>query len=125
MPRNEPLRRWRKTASDLGIHQHALPVWGAKHRQDMKNNQNNRHERAELANAADEDTTISPNVALMERLLTMDDLAARTQTSKSTLYSLRSQGRGPRGFRIGRGLRFHPSDVDRWLAALADEAEAA
>ncbi|MDM7888313.1 MULTISPECIES: helix-turn-helix transcriptional regulator [Curtobacterium] len=61
----------------------------------------------------------------LEPMLTMDELSHYTQTSKSTLYSLRSQGRGPRGVRIGRALRFRTSDVDAWLNMLSDEAEAA
>ena len=62
---------------------------------------------------------------LLEPMLTMDELSHYTQTSKSTLYSLRSQGRGPKGVRIGRALRFRKSDVDAWLHMLSDEAEAA
>ena len=29
---------------------------------------------------------------------------------------LRSQGRGPRGFRVGRELRFRISEIEAWLA---------
>ena len=49
----------------------------------------------------------------------------RVQLSVSvqTLYDLRSQGRGPRGFRLGRELRFRVSEVDAWLARL-EEADA-
>lgn len=61
----------------------------------------------------------------LEPMLTMDELSRYTQTSKSTLYSLRSQGRGPKGIRIGRALRFRKSDVDAWLHMLSDESRAA
>ncbi len=59
-----------------------------------------------------------------EQLLTLSELAARLSVSVQTLYDLRSKGRGPRGFRIGRELRFRRSEVDAWLGRLeaADEA---
>ena len=40
-----------------------------------------------------------------------------------TLYDLRSQGRGPRGFRVGRELRFRVGEVEAWLCRL-EEADA-
>ena len=40
------------------------------------------------------------------------------------LYDLRSKGRGPRGFRVGRELRFRRAEVDAWLARL-EAADAA
>ena len=55
---------------------------------------------------------------------TLSQLAAQLGVSVQTLYALRSQGRGPRGFRVGRELRFRVSEVDSWLARLeADDAE--
>lgn len=53
-------------------------------------------------------------------LLSIDELAAWTQTKKSTLYALLSQGRGPRCSKVGRALRFAPSDVHKWISELAD-----
>ena len=41
-----------------------------------------------------------------------------------TLYDLRSQGRGPRGFRFGRELRFRVSEVDACLAQMEADAAA-
>ncbi|WP_420901727.1 helix-turn-helix transcriptional regulator [Nocardioides turkmenicus] len=41
-----------------------------------------------------------------------------------TLYDLRSQGRGPRGFRVGRELRFRRAEIDAWLTGM-EEADAA
>ncbi len=43
--------------------------------------------------------------------------AAHLAVSVQTLYDLRSKGRGPRGFRVGRELRFRRSEVDAWLFA--------
>ena len=57
-------------------------------------------------------------------VLTLSQLATQLGVSVQTLYDLRSQGRGPRGFRVGRELRFRVSEVDAWLAQLeADDAE--
>ena len=41
-----------------------------------------------------------------------------------TIYDLRSQGRGPRGFRVGRELRFRASEIDAWLVRM-EQADAA
>ena len=57
-------------------------------------------------------------------VVTLSQLATQLGVSVQTLYDLRSQGRGPRGFRVGRELRFRVSEVDAWLAQLeADDAE--
>jgi excisionase family DNA binding protein len=53
--------------------------------------------------------------------LTIQELAAELHVSCQTLYDLRSQGRGPAGFRIGRHLRFRRSEIDAWLARLEGE----
>jgi excisionase family DNA binding protein len=49
--------------------------------------------------------------------MTIHDVADRLGCSVRTLYSLRSGGGGPRGFRVGRELRFDPEDVESWIAA--------
>lgn len=51
-------------------------------------------------------------------VLTLSQLAAHLCVSAQTLYDLRSKGRGPRGFRVGRELRFRTSEVDDWLTRL-------
>jgi excisionase family DNA binding protein len=53
-------------------------------------------------------------------LLSLNEVAAWTQTKKSTLYALLSQGRGPRCSKVGRALRFHPADIHTWISELAD-----
>jgi excisionase family DNA binding protein len=55
-----------------------------------------------------------------ESILTLSELAARLGVSAQTIYDLRSQGRGPRGFRIGRELKFRASEVDTWLRRLEE-----
>ena len=69
------------------------------------------------------ETTTQPETALGP-VLTLSQLATQLGVTVQTLYDLRSQGRGPRGFRVGRELRFRVSEVDAWLAQLeADDAE--
>ena len=41
----------------------------------------------------------------LESVLTLSELAARLCVTAQTIYDLRSRGRGPRGFRVGRQLR--------------------
>lgn len=68
-------------------------------------------------------TTTPPETGL-GAVLTLSQLAAQLGVTVQTLYDLRSQGRGPRGFRVGRELRFRVSEVDAWLARMeADDAE--
>ena len=69
------------------------------------------------------ETNTHPEAALSP-VLTLSQLATQLGVTVQTLYDLRSQGRGPRGFRVGRELRFRVSEVDAWLAQLeADDAE--
>jgi excisionase family DNA binding protein len=55
-----------------------------------------------------------------ESILTLSELAARLGVTAQTIYDLRSQGRGPRGFRLGRQLKFRASEVDAWLRRLEE-----
>ena len=78
---------------------------------------------AGLAHLVCMDTTTHPETGLGP-VLTLSQLAAQLGVTVQTLYDLRSQGRGPRGFRVGRELRFRVSEVDAWLAQQeADDAE--
>lgn len=47
-----------------------------------------------------------------EPVLTLSELAAYLLVGVQTLYDLRSKGRGPRGFRVGRELRFRRAEVN-------------
>lgn len=67
--------------------------------------------------------TTNAQLEAIEPVLSMSELAARLRVSVQTLYDLRSQGRGPRGFRVGRELRFRLSEIDSWLARM-EEADA-
>jgi predicted DNA-binding transcriptional regulator AlpA len=39
-----------------------------------------------------------------------------------TVYQWRRKRTGPRGFRVGRHLRFDPEDVRRWVDGLREAA---
>lgn len=46
--------------------------------------------------------------------MTIDDLAAYLQVSKSSLYKLAQEGKVP-GQKVGKHWRFHRETIDRWL----------
>jgi excisionase family DNA binding protein len=58
---------------------------------------------------------------IFEPVLTLADLADYLDVPVQTLYDLRSPGRGPRGFRVGRRLHFRKSEVEAWLAGLEND----
>ncbi len=53
----------------------------------------------------------------MDKLLTDDDLAALTGRGKSSWQKDRLAGAGPRFIKVGRLVRYRPSDVQAWLDA--------
>ena len=60
---------------------------------------------------------------LPSRYLTPDDLVAMFDLpSVETVYQWRRKRTGPRGFRVGRHLRFDPIDVRAWVDAQLEEA---
>ena len=61
------------------------------------------------------------DATVLEPTLTIRELAAALGVSVQTLYDLRSQGRGPTGFRVGRSLRFRRTEVEEWLSRLEAE----
>ncbi len=60
-----------------------------------------------------------------EALLTTAEVAAAFRLSAGRLRNLRCQGRGPRGVKIGKSVRFRLSDVRAWLESQADPAPSA
>jgi excisionase family DNA binding protein len=56
----------------------------------------------------------------LEPVLTTSELAAHLGVPVQTIHDLRHSGRGPRGFRVGRELRYRLSAVQAWLAELED-----
>ena len=65
--------------------------------------------------------TESQQVPPLERVLTTSQLAAHLGVPSQTIHDLRHAGRGPRGFRVGRELRYRVSEVEQWLARLEDQ----
>lgn len=54
------------------------------------------------------------------QLLTTDQLSAWLQIPKQTVYRWRSRGEGPRGYRVGKHVRYDLADVEQWLASQKD-----
>ncbi|WP_381793747.1 helix-turn-helix transcriptional regulator [Streptomyces niveus] len=59
---------------------------------------------------------------LPERYLTPVDLADLLGVPLETIYQWRRKDTGPRGFRVGRHIRYDPEDVRAWVATLMEEA---
>ena len=60
----------------------------------------------------------------LEPVLTTSQLAAHLGVPVQTIHDLRHAGGGPRGFRVGRELRYRVSEVQAWLERLeAHQAE--
>ena len=58
---------------------------------------------------------------VFESAVSLQELAAQLHVSAQTIYDLRSQGRGPTGFRVGRQLRFRQAEIEAWLERLEHE----
>ncbi|MFF6985450.1 helix-turn-helix domain-containing protein [Streptomyces sp. NPDC010273] len=75
--------------------------------------------RLALADVATEPRT------LPSRYLTPDDLVEMFKLpSVETVYQWRRKRTGPRGFRVGRHLRFDPADVRAWVDSRREGAAA-
>lgn len=53
-------------------------------------------------------------------VMTIDDLAAYLQVSKSSLYKLAQEGKVP-GQKVGKHWRFRKEVIDRWLSERRDQ----
>lgn len=63
--------------------------------------------------------------SLPSRYLTPDDLVAMFDLpSVETVYQWRRKRTGPRGFQVGRHLRYDPADVQAWVESLREGAAA-
>lgn len=56
----------------------------------------------------------------MDRLLTIDEVAALTRVSPHTVRYWRKTGHGPHSFRLGRRVVFAEADVQAWLLRRRD-----
>lgn len=50
-----------------------------------------------------------------DRLWSVDDTAAFLGIPVGTLYQWRSRRLGPRSYRVGRWVRYDPTEVRQWL----------
>jgi excisionase family DNA binding protein len=55
----------------------------------------------------------------MEPMWTIEEVADFLKIPVKTLYDWRRHGRGPRARRMGKHLRYAPSDVRTWLESLS------
>ncbi|MHB1063856.1 MAG: helix-turn-helix transcriptional regulator [Georgenia sp.] len=60
----------------------------------------------------------------LEPVLTTSELAAHLGVPVQTIHDLRHSGRGPRGIRVGRELRFRLSEIQAWLLDLEERDHA-
>lgn len=51
----------------------------------------------------------------------IEALAEELGVPVRTIYAWRSRGQGPRGYKIGKHVRFRRSDVEDWLERQADQ----
>ncbi|HMI34345.1 MAG TPA: helix-turn-helix domain-containing protein, partial [Propionibacteriaceae bacterium] len=58
-----------------------------------------------------------------ERLMTIADLSMMLGVPIDTLYGWRHRGEGPRGYRVGRHVRYRRSSVEAWLEDQADRRQ--
>ena len=58
----------------------------------------------------------------VERLLTITELSEMLGIPIDTLYGWRHRGEGPRGYRIGRHVRYRRAVVEAWLEGRLDQA---
>lgn len=56
-----------------------------------------------------------------EPLFSIVELSTYLAVPVSTLYSLRTENRGPRCAKVGRSLRYRRADVEAWLEQLMAE----
>jgi len=69
----------------------------------------------------DEDPAARPHLTLIEQDLSLSELCTHLGVSVQTIYDLHSQGGAPRGFRVGRELRFRISEVEAWLERMEQD----
>ncbi|WIX81712.1 helix-turn-helix domain-containing protein [Amycolatopsis carbonis] len=50
-----------------------------------------------------------------KKLLSVDDLAGYLDVPVNTVYQWRKTGKGPKGYKIGKYVRFRADEVDAWI----------
>ena len=59
----------------------------------------------------------------LEKLLTVEDLAAYLDVPVATLYAWRYRHQDPPGFRVGRHLRYRRADIDEWVSRRVEASQ--
>ena len=62
---------------------------------------------------------------MTEPFVTTEELAEELGVPVRTVYAWRHRGLGPRGYKIGKHVRFRRSDVEEWLERQADQPHSA
>jgi predicted DNA-binding transcriptional regulator AlpA len=62
----------------------------------------------------------SPKLVDAQELWDIDDVAAYLGVTKQTIYSWRTTGYGPAGFRVGKHLRWRAATVIAWTVGLEE-----
>lgn len=62
----------------------------------------------------------SPRLVDAQELWDIDDVATYLGVTKQTIYSWRTTGYGPAGFRVGKHLRWRASTVIAWTVRLEE-----
>lgn len=62
-----------------------------------------------------DDTFAAPSAGVRRQLLSPEQLSEYLQIPLQTVYKWRSHGNGPRGFRVGKHVRYDIDDVNVWL----------
>lgn len=61
----------------------------------------------------------------MQEMISAQRLAALLELPIATIYTWRSRGQGPIGYRVGRHVRYRMEDVEAWLATQRDKPRTA
>lgn len=56
-----------------------------------------------------------------DRLWTIDDVSQFLGVPQKTIHAWRTAGKGPKGFRVGKHLRWHPRAVFAWSLQQLDK----
>lgn len=62
-------------------------------------------------------STTTPTTPTAPAIWTPETLADHLGIPLATIYRWRSTGHGPRGFRVGRHVRYRAEDVAAWIDA--------
>ncbi|MFI6851746.1 helix-turn-helix domain-containing protein [Streptomyces sp. NPDC050416] len=71
-----------------------------------------------MAKAIDPDPRVTLRGGLPDRYLTPDDIAEIFEVPKETVYQWRKKRIGPPGFRIGKYIRYDPTDIRTYVTQL-------